>query len=558
MFLLTLTALLVSARVLGALARRIGLPSVVGEIAAGVALGPTGLARFVPQLSSPQPLLAGFTTLAVVLLLLVAGLEVDLRSLRGRGRTVLATAGFGAVIPMGAGIVLGVLLPEAAGADPTRRGLLAVVLGVALAISVLPLIARTLLELGLLRSEVGVFIMASAALDDLAGWALLAVLAGPMRGAPFAWTPLLWTTTSLLVLLAAGFVLRPAIRGAFALLGTVQGVSGRHIVAVVVFALGTSAVTSALGIHAAMGGLLAGVLVAGAVPERSRQTLERGVMTVLAPLFFASLGLRVDMVRAFDFKLCLLVLVVASVAKVGGVMLGARWTGVAWREAGAIGVGLNARGAMGVVVALLAFEAELLGERLYVALVVMALGTSVASGPLLRRILQDDRDEDVVMLLRRGGFVPRLHATNATDAIGELVRALGSLLAGMKRRARDVVVERELVAPTGIGHGVAIPHAVVEGLKEPVLVLGRAPHGIDFRAPDGEAATIVFLLLLPPKAYDNELRILASIARALLDERARKELLEARDFDEVTRVLSRGAARTVSSRPPPPRRKAGL
>jgi mannitol/fructose-specific phosphotransferase system IIA component (Ntr-type) len=97
---------------------------------------------------------------------------------------------------------------------------------------------------------------------------------------------------------------------------------------------------------------------------------------------------------------------------------------------------------------------------------------------------------------------------------------------------------------------VAIPHAAVEGLEKPVLALGRAPHGIDFDAPDGKPAKIIFLLLIPPKAYEEEVRILASIARAVFDDKARADLMNADGFDEVTRALARSARRITESQRP--------
>ena len=128
---------------------------------------------------------------------------------------------------------------------------------------------------------------------------------------------------------------------------------------------------------------------------------------------------------------------------------------------------MNARGAMGIVLADLAREAGLLKDQMFVALVVMSLATSLVSGPAMKWLLYaEEPDEDVVTLLRRGAFVSELHARTPNEAIAELVRALGSLLTGMKRVARDAVLERELVAATGLGDEVAIPHAAVEGLDE--------------------------------------------------------------------------------------------
>jgi Kef-type K+ transport system membrane component KefB/mannitol/fructose-specific phosphotransferase system IIA component (Ntr-type) len=561
-FLLALSLLLASARLLGELARMLGLPLVVGELAAGILLGKTVLGRafpvaqnwlFPPGLS--EAMIGAYTTVAVVLLLVVVGLEVDLGVLRRRGRSALLTGALGIILPAACGLALGYLLPASDLVDPSRRLALALVLAVALSISALPVIAKTLLDLGLFKSDVGLMVMAAAMIDDLVGWLALSLLLGPMRGrsvdlASFARTVLLAAAFAA-VLLLAGRRLIDAVLHRIERAGS--GAPGRVLSLVVLLSLFGAAATQAIGLHAVFGGFVVGLTVGGStrVRERTRVAIEDFVVNVFAPVFFASIGLRVDFVAAFNLRLCTLVLVLATIPKLLGCALGSRLGGLRWRQAAAVGFGLNARGAMGIILADLAREAGLLKDELFVALVLMALVTSLVSGPAMKRLLyQDEAEEDVVTLLRRGAFVSELHAHTPSDAIGELVRALGSLLAGMKRRARDAVVERELVAATGLGDEVAVPHAAVDGLDRPLLALGRAPRGIDFDAPDGRPARFVFLLLIPPKAYAEEVKILASIARATSMATAREELGAATGLEEVTRVLSNSARKVRESRRP--------
>jgi mannitol/fructose-specific phosphotransferase system IIA component (Ntr-type) len=184
---------------------------------------------------------------------------------------------------------------------------------------------------------------------------------------------------------------------------------------------------------------------------------------------------------------------------------------------------------------------------LAVAVAALLLVVVLAARAMRRR---EPVEEDVVSLLRRGAFVSEMHARTPAEAIAELVRALGSLLTGYKRVARDAVVERELLASTGLGDEVAIPQAAVAGLPRVLLAMGRAPAGIDFGAPDGRPARLVFLLLLPNGAHVEEVRILASIARATIEQRARDELVAAQTIEEVTQVLARSAKRTRESMRP--------
>jgi len=188
-FLLALAAMLGSARLLGELGRLLGLPLVVGEIGAGILLGPTALGRIAPQAQgwlfpsgTPEAMIGAYTAVAVVLLLVVVGVEVDLGILRRRGRTALLTGLLGILLPMAGGVALGLVLPASDLVDPSRRTMVALLLGVALSISALPVIAKTLLDLGLFKSDVGLLVMAAAMIDDLVGWLALSLLLGPLRG----------------------------------------------------------------------------------------------------------------------------------------------------------------------------------------------------------------------------------------------------------------------------------------------------------------------------------------------------------------------------------------
>ena len=562
-FLLALAAMLGCARLLGELGRLVGLPLVVGEIGAGILLGPTALGRIAPRAQgwlfptgNPEIMIGAYTAVAVVLLLVVVGVEVDLGVLWRRGRSALLTGLLGILLPMAGGFALGLLLPDSDLVDPSKRTMVALLLGVALSISALPVIAKPLLDLGLFKSDVGLLVMAAAMIDDLVGWLALSLLLGPLRGGrvdfgSFGKTVLLAAVFATALLLV-GRRLIESVVARLERTGTAAAGTGRVLSLVILLALFGAAATHAIGLHAVFGGFVVGLTVGAArVKERTRMVIEDFVVNIFAPVFFASIGLRVDFLQAFDARLCALVIVVATIPKLVGCALGARIGGMKWRQAAAVGFGMNARGAMGIILAAIARNAGFLRDQMFVALVVMSLATSLMSGPAMKWLLyREEAEEDVVALLRRGAFVADLHASTPNEAIAELVRALGSLLTGVKRSARTAVLERELVAPTGLGDEVAIPHAAVEGLLRPLLALGRAPRGIDFDAPDGRPARIVFLLLFPPKAYEDELRILASISRATHDARAREELISAASLEEVTRVLAHGAKRTRESQRP--------
>jgi Kef-type K+ transport system membrane component KefB/mannitol/fructose-specific phosphotransferase system IIA component (Ntr-type) len=548
-FLTSLAVLLSAARILGETARRLGFPLVFGELASGILLGPTVLGRLAPGAQKwlfpggvPANMLAGYTNVAVVLLLVVAGLEVNLGVVRRRGRSALLTSLMGVVMPLAGGVLLGVLLPDSDLVRPDHRMLFALFMGVALSISALPVIAKTLLDLGLFKTDVGLLVMAAAMIDDLVGWLAFSVLLGPMQGGTAnLFSVIRSVSLTLGFVIAALFVGRPLSGWVIVRLQADRHSGPRRVLSLIILAaLFGAAFTQGIGIHAVFGGFVVGVVFGDApqLKERTRVIVHDFVTNIFAPVFFAGLGLRADFARSFDLRLCVLVFLIASAAKAIGCALGSRAGGLRWRPAIAVGFGLNARGAMEIILALLALEAGLLREQVFVALVVMALATSLISGPTMKWMLRGTEEENLGALLRRGAWVERLEASTATAAIEQLVAALGGMLGDRVARVSRAVLDREADAPTGLGDEVAVPHAVIAGLERPLLALGFAPGGVDFNASDGLPAKIVFLLLMPPRAHDQEVRILAQIARAVIEATARERLLRARSMPEVAALLS--------------------
>lgn len=563
-FLLSLGLLLGVARLVGELARHFGLPQVVGELSTGILLGQTGLKRIWPhgyELLFPtgpaQTMLQGYTTVAVVMLLLLAGTEVDLGIVKRRGRTAISVASLGIVLPLIGGFIIGQVAPDHVIGSPDRRLLFSLFMGVALSISALPVIAKTLLDLGLFKTDVGLLVMTSAMVDDLVGWTAFSILLGPMQGSGLHWDAL-GKTVGLALAFGAVMLLvgRPLADRAIAKLETQPDhASGRIISLVIVLALFGASVTQWIGIHAVLGGFVVGITVGDSprLSERTRHTIHQFVTNVFAPVFFANLAIRIDFLKAFDPGLCLAVFLVATLAKVFGCGIGARFSGLRWRESLAVAFGLNARGAMEIILAVLAREAKLIGDEVFVALVTMAIGTSLLAGPMMKRLLypgrrkgDDGLSDDAATLVRDGSFIPLLHASTPAHAIDELGHALRPVIGDLVEPALISVLERELVAPTGLGDEVAIPHAAVPGLARPTVALGLSRTGIDFDAPDARPAKIVFLLLLPPKAYEREVHVLAALARSVFDETARAALLSAETSTDAVKALDEHGKRIAA------------
>ena len=549
--LLAVSLLLATARICGTLARRFGQPSVLGELTAGILLGPTLFgrlapelcARLYPQLGAQASAFSVLTLVSIVLFLTVAGLEVDLGRLLARLRVASAVGVAGIVVPFVTGFAAAYFWPVAFGSEGGVEPIVfALFMGTALAISALPVIAKTLVDLDLYRTDLGALVIGAAVFDDLIGWTLFGLVVGLFReagpGVVGVGTEIAITVASVGLALTVGRSL--ALR-TLAWLDRGAPDSGGVVAFVVCVAFAAAALTESVGHGALMGAFLAGVAMGGTIETSPRRliALERLVAVVFAPLFFGSLGLRTDFLANFDLPLVLLVFAIACVGKVLGCGLAALWSGLPTSEAWAVGFGMNARGAMEMAMALVALQYEIISEQLFVALVVMALATSAMSGPMLKRLVGRRMRRLFLAHLDPRTFVPSLLGTDRAEAIRGLAQATAPVAGLDPAVLADAVLAREAIMSTGVGQGIAIPHARMAGLSSPIVALGLSSVGVDFGAPDGELARFIVLVVTPEHDDLIQLELLAEIARTFQDSELRAAVARAKSFDDLADALRR-------------------
>jgi K+:H+ antiporter len=393
-FLIELALLLLVSRALGDLAKRMGQAPVIGELLAGVVVGPSVLGSLAPGLfaacfggdPASRQLLEGFAWTGAILLLLYIGLETDLDILRGQGRAAACVSVSGMLIPFGAGVLLGLMLPAQYLAAPDQRLIFTLFMGVAIAISAVPVIAKILIELGLMRRELGMLILAAGLIDDTTGWLLLSLVAGLASGR--ALSP---GSIGLLLGEAAGFIVFCWFAGVRLVAWLVRWVDDRGATehrkfsAMVLVAFGCAIVTQAIGLHAVFGAFVAGLMLSRAprVRARDRAEIEALTMGLMAPIFFAYSGLQTNLSALESPYVPLIVLGVACTAKITGALVGGKLGGLPFGEALAVAFGMNARGGMEIILALLGLRLGVLTPAMYTVIVAVAVITSVTTPPLL-------------------------------------------------------------------------------------------------------------------------------------------------------------------------------
>jgi len=551
--LLALAVLLGAARLLGELARRLRQPAVIGEILAGIILGPTVLGALLPGASvalfpreGPLALVMhGLTTVAITLFLLVAGMEVDLGTIWRRRLAAVSVGLGGMIVPFAIAAPLAYSAPVAWGAGPEQpRLVFALFLGTAMAISSLPVVAKILIDLRLFRTDLGMTIIAAAVFNDLAGWivfALILALMGHTAGAGLSVPETVGATLAFVatMLTLGRWAIDRVLPWVQAHLSWPGGVLGF----VLVLGIASAAFTEWIGVHAIFGAFICGVALGDSrhMHARTRETIDQFVSFIFAPLFFASIGLRVDFVASFDLVLVLIVIALATVGKILGCVAAARWAGFVRREAWAIGVGMNCRGAMEIILGLLALDAGLIGERLFVALVVMALVTSITSGGIIDRVLGRPKPVRFWTFAAPRTFIPELLSHDRFDDAAAGDRTLAD--SGVDpAQAAAAALARERVMGSGIGGGVAVPHARLPGIAQPLIAIGRSAGGIDFRAPDGSPAKLVVLLVTPAEDPTVQLRLLSSVAEVCQSPHTVGKLTDARSWTEFLAALNAAGA----------------
>ncbi|PPD44698.1 MAG: cation/H(+) antiporter [Methylobacter sp.] len=394
-FFVQIGLMLAVAWLFGYLMKKFAQPVVLGELIGGILLGPTLLGAFCPDVyASLFPIdktvttsIDGLLKVGMLFFMFAAGLEINLVHFRQCKLIIASTSLIGGALPFALGFGMVLLFPGLWG-ENSRPLLLALFMGTALSISALPVIARILMDLDLIGTRIGMTVMTSAMINDLAGWALFAFILrnlgqGDPSGNIFS-TLALVLAYAALVLAIGRWLIQPFLRRIRYFQDWPGGLLTFVSVLIVLAAVGAEEI----GIHAIFGAFLVGMAIGqdqGSGQEKPiKLMVQPFAINFFAPLYFVSVGLKANFFSQFDGILVLLVFVVACLGKVLGAGLGARLGGMRWREAWPVGVGLNARGAIEIILASVALEHRLIDQRIFVALVLMAFATSIISGSVLK------------------------------------------------------------------------------------------------------------------------------------------------------------------------------
>lgn len=411
LLLVQIAVLLAAARLLGELALRLGQPSVVGEISAGIILGPSCLSalfptlgeHLVPHTPTQGHILEVVSMIGAMFLLLITGLETDIKLMKRHARTAAGVSVGGILTTFGSGFALGWYLPDELLAKPDQRLVFSLFVATAMSISAIPVIAKVLMDMNLMRRDIGQTILAAGMSDDTSGWILLSIVAALATGQGMGGAQVLGAVAKVAFFLLISFTLgRWVVKRAVEFTQDEIKSRDRLVTLVVVFAFAFGAFSQALGLEAVLGAFVCGIILSTMrrIPAEVPHLLESVALGIFAPIFFGVAGLKVDIKGLADPKLAgfaLLVILVASGGKIVGTYLGARLIGKKdhW-SALTFGAGLNARGAMEIIIATIGLSLGILSQAMFSIIVLMAMVTSLMAPLALRftlsRVVPSDEE----------------------------------------------------------------------------------------------------------------------------------------------------------------------
>jgi len=338
-FLLSISVMLFSAKLLGEFFIKIKQPAIIGEILAGLFLGPTVLGVLSPSTfdylfptnNEISVALQGFTTIAVVLLLLISGLEVDLAVVLSQGKKAIYTSNMGLIIPFALGFGISYFFPNLMGiGEGSSKFIFALFMGTALSISALPVIAKTLMDLKIFKREIGVIIISAAMLNDLIGWLIFSIILGLIGTGKHGFS---FVETIIAIVVFVGFFLtigKKIIDKIIPFISSRFSFPGGILSFILILGFLGAAFTEHIGIHAIFGAFIIGIAIGDSthLKENTREIIHQFVTHIFAPLFFVSIGLKVNFIENFNFAIVVVVLILSFLGKVIGCGLGAYWSGL--------------------------------------------------------------------------------------------------------------------------------------------------------------------------------------------------------------------------------------
>jgi Kef-type K+ transport system membrane component KefB/mannitol/fructose-specific phosphotransferase system IIA component (Ntr-type) len=548
-FVAQLGIILLFARILGEIFVRLGQPIIVGEVVAGIFLGPAifgyffpgGYMFLFPQIGEQPYLLQAISWLCVIFLLLITGLEIDFNSALKQGKhsviiSLIALASTFGVTYFSAQYLPDYLFP--ADIDPVHVRLF---VAIALAVVAIPVIAKILFDLKILRSEVGLNILTTGVVSDVWGWSVLAVIVSLIAQGNLT---VLTIIKPIFAMIAYVYLAHRygalIVNKIFNLLGYEKLDTTAVLSILFGLALLNGAIAHLIGIHVIFGAFISGIMAGESekITPYIRQWVQDFIFGVFAPIFFVLIGMQLKVSRPESLIPIFALLIITSVVKISAAYVGGIIGGLGKKNAFAIACGLNTQGTMGIIVALIGYEMGVFNEEMFSVIVIICVLTSLFVGPLLKWAIRGVQRPLAKFFDQEHVFLD-IEGTTKEEIVDNMARLLFERkIVDNELELRNAVFERELTFSTAIGEGIALPHARMLSVTEPILCFFRLKNAVDYNSPDNKPVQLLFLELTADNDDGMHLNLMSQVTRFVSKADNREKLLNCTKEEEVHSIMS--------------------
>ena len=554
LFLVQFALLLGACKLVGLVSKKLKQPAMIGDVLVGLFLGPAIFGRYAPALQSaifPSDAIQ-WTMLETVawfgnlFLLMQTGLEINFSHVWKQRSNALKLSLADFAIPMILSFAVLLFLPTRYLINPSQRIIFSLFIAAIMTISAMPVAISSMKELGIINTDVGFLIVSALAMNDLMGWITFTILLGIFAQGNVELGFILRLVGLTLIFAVVSLTLfKRLVDKAITFIHTRLGAQTSYKTTfIVIIGMLFGAITLKIGIHSPFGFFIAGIIVGGAkhLSEQDRTTVHRMVYSIFVPIFFAKIGLQINILANLDLPLLGLIFIIGVSFRFLGAYLGAIWTKQAKQNLKTIAIAHTPGGEMHIVISMLAYSANLISERVFVSIVAASLLSTVLFGPWLAAALKKLRKDMVNFIFTKDNVFLNTTATTKKELLHDLVKNVAIKIDLSEAYLKTEIWRREEQISTALGRGVAFPHAHLYGLSNSKLFVVKSIPGIDWDSPDGKNVHLIFLILNPANKPELQLRLMQSLTATVRNPKILGRMLATDDTAKIHNLLKHHVA----------------
>lgn len=548
-FLVQFALVLGLCKLIGYFLFKIKQSSITGDILVGLILGPAILGRFFPELQASlfpdeviqRSMLETIAWFGNFFLLMEAGLEINFSRIWEQRGNAIKLSLLDLTLPIIISFIPLFFLPNRYLVDPSQRILFTLFLAAVMTISALPVAIRGMRDLNILKTDVGFLILSALTINDIAGWVIFTVILGI-----FSHGSMDFDFIGRLIFLTLAFtiisltVLRRVVDKMVTFIHNRSGESmGLKITFIMLIGALFGAATLKIGIHSLFGFFMAGTVLGEAkhIGERDRFVVNRLVYAIFVPIFFANIGLHLDFVANFDWKLVLLMVAVGVFARYFAANLGARWSKQHKSNLNVISIAHTPGGEMHIVVSMLAFNGGLISEQILVSIISSSLISTIIFGPWLSWAVRKLRRNIFEIVFAKDDVHLDIRVQNRDEMLAYMSKQAALRMGLSEDEILQEIKLREDQMSTAMGMRIALPHARLDGIGRSYIFVFQSLQGIEWDSPDGLTVRLIILIITPKDSPNAQLLVMQSLAKVLSDRQLSNSLVNSQDANFIWAAL---------------------